>query len=124
MSLGYPRDRRITRGPDLQRVLKEGKRIRTKCFDVRVCVSPLDHSGVRRVGLIVPKARHTAVERNLLKRRLKELTRHVLLPGPGMSTAEIVLLARGDTYRATFSMLSQEMQKVSDVLRSSADDTK
>ena len=35
-----------------------------------------------RVGLIVPRHRQTAVARNRLKRRLRELTRLRLLPQP------------------------------------------
>lgn len=122
MSLGFPRDKRITRGPELQHVLKEGKRIRTRSFDVRVCGSPLGHSGTRRVGIIVPKAKHSGVDRNRLKRRLRELARTMILPmGSGL---DVVFLARGDTYRASFQMLSEDMQRVTNLLQVPAGDTK
>ena len=110
MSRGFARDSRITRGPDLQRVLKEGKRIRTRFLDVRIHAFPLDHSGRARIGIIVPKARHTAVERNQLKRRLRELARLLILPF--VAPAEIVLLARGDTYRAGFDLLTADIERL------------
>ena len=122
MSLGFPRDSRITRGPELQRVLKEGKRIRTKSFDVRACASPLGHSSGRRIGIIVPKAKHNAVERNLLKRQLKELARTMLLPAG--AAMDIVLLARNDTYRAPFIVLADDMRRVTETLRVTGDDTR
>ena len=121
MSPGFPRDRRVTRGPDLQRVLKEGKRIRTKYFDVRICASPLGYS-LGRVGIIVPKAKHTAVDRNKLKRRLKELSQGKLLPIG--NERDMVLIARADTYRATFEMLRHEVDQLAAVLQSSELNTK
>jgi len=111
MSAGFPRDKRITRGPELQRVLKEGKRIRTKHLDVRITASPLEHSPHCRVGIIVPKAKHSAVLRNRLKRQLRELARNTLTSEEAMD-ADIVLIARGATYEATFAMLSSDMTSV------------
>jgi ribonuclease P protein component len=114
VSQGFPRDTRITRGPELQRVLKEGKRVRTRFLDVRICTSPLERPPMRRIGIIVPKAKHSAVERNRLKRRLRELVRRVLLSHE--QAGDVVLLARGDTYRASFEMLSNDVEKISKML--------
>jgi ribonuclease P protein component len=123
VSAGFPRDKRITRGPELQRVLKEGKRIRTKHLDVRVTASPLEHSGHCRVGIIVPKAKHSAVERNRLKRQLRELARCTLTSND-MVVADIVLIARTATYEATFDMLTSDLQQVrAHILGEKADDT-
>ena len=108
------RDARITRGPDLQRVLKEGKRIRTRFLDVRIATSPLEHPSTTRVGLIVPKVKHTAVERNQLKRRLKELVRQHLLVFE--ASQDLVILARTETYAASFEMLTQDILRIAAVL--------
>src|ERR1700755_218350 len=74
---GFPRQHRLTRSLDIQTVVREGKRIRTADLDVRVLASPL---GISRIGIVVPRHQHSAVDRNQLKRRLRELTRLELLP--------------------------------------------
>jgi len=48
--------------------------------------------------LIVPKFQSSAVARNRLRRRLKELMRRLVLPG--MGPLDVVLRARRDAYRA------------------------
>jgi ribonuclease P protein component len=121
VSPGFPRDNRITRGPELQRVLKEGKRIRTRFLDVRIDAFPLVRSGHCRVGIIVPKAKHTAVERNRLKRRLRELSRSIILTAS--TPLDVVLLARGDSYQASFDALSQDVQRVGNALKALQADT-
>lgn len=56
-----------------------------------------------RVGLVVPRYRQSAVARNRLKRRLRELTRLRLLPADLL--ADVVLHIRPNAYGATFDML-------------------
>jgi ribonuclease P protein component len=59
------------------------------------------------VGLIVPRYRHSAVARNRLKRRLRELARTRLLP-TGMSY-DIVIRTRPETYDADFQQLAADV---------------
>lgn len=72
--------------------------------------SPLAHS---RVGVIVPKYKHSSVERNLVKRRLRELVRLRLLPalaaGPA---ADAVVRAAPAAYGAPFDALAAEVERV------------
>lgn len=63
-----------------------------------------------RVGLVVPRYRHSAVARNQLKRRLRELTRLRLLP-VGLSL-DIVVRVRPETYNLTFDQLQAEVDRV------------
>lgn len=63
-----------------------------------------------RVGLIVPRHRQSAVARNRLKRRLRELTRLRLLPS-GLPF-DVVLRARPETYAAAFDELGTEIDRV------------
>ena len=50
-------------------------------LDARLAARPEPADAtVSRVGLVVPRYRHTAVDRNRLKRRLRELIRLELLP--------------------------------------------
>jgi len=58
-------------------VRRVGTRIRVEYLDVRAVISALPHA---RVGFVVPKYGHSSVERNRLKRRLRELVRTRLLP--------------------------------------------
>lgn len=62
-----------------------------------------------RVGLIVPRYKHSAVARNRLKRRLRELARVHLLPS-GVR-ADVVIRVRPDAYAATFEMLGADVQR-------------
>lgn len=62
--------------------------------------SPLGHS---RIGIIVPKYRHTAVDRNRLKRRMRELVRQILLPTGG--SFDLSIRASPDAYAVTFAAL-------------------
>ena len=69
---------------------------------MRAIASPLVHpAGSRtRVGLIVPRFRQSAVARNLVKRRLRELSRTRLLPSD--IAADIVIRIRPEAYGVPF----------------------
>lgn len=114
MPLGFPRYARITRGAELQRIAREGKRIRTAHLEVRVKASPLvrmgKHLPMMHVGLIVPRYKHSAVARNQLKRRLKELIRVHMLPAP--IPVDVVIRTREDGYRASFDHLVADITYV------------
>ena len=101
----YPRRHRLTRGSDLHRVLREGKRARTDHLEVRFLASLLRHP---RIGIIVPKHRHSIVERNRLKRRLREIVRQDILPLISVS-ADIVVRASARAYEASFDTLRMEL---------------
>jgi ribonuclease P protein component len=88
-------------------VTKEGKRIRTARLDVRAIASPLQHV---RVGIVVPRYARSAVTRNRLKRRLRELVRTRLLPVAPI--VDVVIRARPDAYEASFDMLDVEVARV------------
>jgi len=60
-----------------------------------------------RVGLVVPRFKQSAVARNRLKRRLRELTRVHLLPAA--VAADVVIRIRPDAYAATFEMLADDV---------------
>lgn len=74
--------------------------------------SPLSHP---RVGIVVPKQGRTAVNRNRLKRRLRELVRLYILPVT--EPMDLVVLARHETYDASFEELQVELVDVMQQLR-------
>lgn len=63
-----------------------------------------------RIGLVIPRFRHSAVMRNQLKRRLRELARLQLIPLP--IPVDIVMKVRPDAYDATFSALAKDVGHV------------
>jgi ribonuclease P protein component len=72
-----------------------------------VTASPLAHP---RVGIIVPRYRHSAVDRNRLKRQLREIVRLHMLPAVG--PLDIVIRTRAEAYDARFEELANELARV------------
>jgi ribonuclease P protein component len=60
------------------------------------------------MGLIVPKFQSTAVARNRLRRRLKELWRRELMGS--MPSWDVVIRARKEAYTAGFDLLGEELR--------------
>jgi ribonuclease P protein component len=58
---------------------------------------------------VVPRFKHTAVARNRLKRRLRELSRVHLLPAD--LSADVVLRIRPEAYGATFDELAADVAR-------------
>ena len=88
----------------MQRVQAEGKRFRTAHLDVRALASLRAYA---RVGVVVPLFGHGAVERNRVKRRLREAVRLRLLPA--LLPVDLVLKATPAAYRATMAELADEV---------------
>jgi ribonuclease P protein component len=71
-------------------------------------------SGHPRMGLIVPKFQASAVARNRLRRRLREIWRRELQPQqPGV---DLVIRARREAYAARFDELRAELLAWRDAL--------
>ena len=64
-------------------------------------------AGHPRLGLIVPRFRATAVARNRLRRRLKEIWRRELQGG--LPAVDLVIRARSEAYAAGFAELRAEL---------------
>jgi ribonuclease P protein component len=61
------------------------------------------------VGFIVPKHKRSGVERNRLKRRLREIVRVEVLPA--LPPIDLVIRARPEAYEASMTMLRSEVQR-------------
>lgn len=103
-----PRSRRITSSTEIRTLFQQGKRSRTAHLDVFDFASPFAYP---RVGVVVPKHRRNAVERNKLKRQLREVMRTEVMPRMSAAEAQIDLLvrARKEAYLATFTQLRDEL---------------
>lgn len=62
------------------------------------------------MGFVVPKFNHTAVQRNQLKRRLRELTRLRLLRV--IPALDLVIRTRKEAYDVPFADLAKEIDEV------------
>ncbi|MBX7117599.1 MAG: ribonuclease P protein component [Gemmatimonadaceae bacterium] len=100
----------MTRTAALDAVRREGKRVRTPRLEVRYIAS-LSRSA--RVGIVVPKHKRTAVARNLVKRRLRELVRTTLLPGlAAVAPLDLVVRAAPEAYGADLATLAADLATV------------
>jgi len=95
----------LGRGPDLQSCWKTGKRVRLPHLELAWLPRP--NPARSRSGIIVPLYQRTAVQRNQLRRRIREILRREtlrLLP-----PVDLVVRARREAYSATFAVLRDEL---------------
>lgn len=100
----FPGAARLRSGRDIRRLLREGRRRRTEPVDVFLADSP---AGRPRLGVVVPLYGRSAVERNRLQRRLREIGRREWLPEAreeGRET-DLLLRARPAAYGTPFGEL-------------------
>lgn len=66
-----------------------------------------NRSGHPRLGVIVPRFQHSAVARNRVRRRLREIARR----GPlvGLASVDVLVRARRAAYAATFGALRVDL---------------
>lgn len=110
-----PRTSRIRRTLEIRGLLRRGKRKRTTHLDVFFAASPVSRP---RVGVLVPKHRHTAADRNLLKRRLREIGRTRVLPALWKAgrAVDVMVRARPEAYGASFEALKSELDQITEGL--------
>jgi ribonuclease P protein component len=79
-------------------------------LDVFLADAPTPHS---RLGLIVPKLGRRIVDRNLLKRRLREIGRRQVLPvlDAAGRPRDVVIRARSRAYGADYAALAAEAMR-------------
>lgn len=113
---------------------RSGARIRVDYLDVRAATSARPKP---RVGFVVAKYSHTAVERNRLKRRLRELVRTRLMPvlragaatekgeekggRRAVASIDVVVRALPAAYSVSYAVLAEQVDRVcADVSRRAA----
>lgn len=84
-------------------------------FDVRSSDSLFSQG---RIGVIVPKFGHTVVDRNRLRRQVREIARTVLLPALGPRDILIRVLAAA--YGMEFKLLRVELEEIFSHMRAGA----
>lgn len=106
--LALPRTARITRSAEIRELFRRGKRRKTRHLDAFVSPSP---AAFPRLGVVVPKHKRTIVQRNRVKRRLREIGRTEVLPRLRNSGAalDVLLRARPEAYGAEFAELRDDL---------------
>lgn len=106
---------RVVRTRDIQGLLRRGRRKKTSHLDVFFLSS--EEEGPR-VGLIVPKHRRRVVDRNRVKRRLRELSRREVLPRlrDGGVHLDLLIRARREAYETSYRQLRRELLEVTEEL--------
>ncbi|MGH7754016.1 MAG: ribonuclease P protein component [Gemmatimonadales bacterium] len=99
-----PRTGRLRSAAELRRTVERGRRRRLAHLDV---IWMDNSAGHPRLGLIVPKFQATAVARNRLRRRLREIWRRELRMA--LPACDMVIRARRDAYAARFEALREEL---------------
>jgi ribonuclease P protein component len=84
--------------------MTQGKRRRTDHLDLFTRPSPVDCS---RLAVVVARSRHSAVQRNRLRRQLREIGRRQVLPVLKEAT-DVAVRARPAAYQASFETLQRE----------------
>jgi ribonuclease P protein component len=87
----------------------------TTHFEVRASESLFSHG---RIGVIVPKFGKTIVERNRLRRQLREIARTVMLPAIGKR--DVLIKALASAYGSEFSSLRDELTRTAQGIARSA----
>jgi ribonuclease P protein component len=110
-SARLPRAHRLARASDIRRCLSHGRRRRLEHLDM-IWID--NQSGQPRMGLVVPKFQSSAVARNRLRRRLREIWRRdIQLQQPA---CDVVIRARREAYGASFDVLRSQLLAWRDAL--------
>jgi ribonuclease P protein component len=97
----------VTRGSELTSCWEAGRRRRTPHLDLAWRPNPVGHA---RTGIIVPRFQSSAVARNRLRRRLREILRRDVLPQ--LPPIDLVVRAKRAAYAAPFAVLRAELTDV------------
>ncbi len=103
-SLSFPKSRRLTRASEFERVKREGLVRRGNLLTLSATV--VENSGLCRVGFITSRRLGSAVIRNRVRRRLREIVRqhqHDL-----RQDFWIMLIAKRDAANASYRALEDE----------------
>ena len=108
----FPKTKRLLRHADFQRVYQQGRRQFTgnmTVFFLRRGVREADESGLLRIGLTVGKVLGNAVERNRIKRRMREAVR---ASWPMENAAiDVVFNPRKSVLQLSFGELRAEVER-------------
>lgn len=105
---GWPSRERVTTRSEIARVRADGVRVRGAVLEARVAPGA---AAVTRVGVVVPKYGHGSVERNRLKRRVRDFVRREALPAwRALAPADVLIRALPVAYARSGPALREELR--------------
>ena len=111
-SYKFPKKNRILKRRDFLAVQNKGEKLFSRYMTIFWCSQENKKRHVSRLGITVTKkCARKATDRNRVKRRLREITRCVILPNLSMPV-EIVIAARSAAIEATFAVIRDDVIKL------------
>ena len=107
MGLAFPREARLVRKSEFDRVYQAGKRFSTSHFTIFVRQNEL---AVSRFGFSIKKALAGAVVRNRMRRRIREIVRCHRQEIP--AGWDIVIHPKGTVARSPFAALAADLLRL------------
>ncbi|UJS25195.1 ribonuclease P protein component [Thiothrix winogradskyi] len=102
---GFPREVRLTRGVEFQRVFQHGKRLHANGLNARAAANNV---GFPRLGMaIAKKALRRAHERNRIKRLVRESFRHHQTSLPAV---DLVIMCRAEVLTMSNTDIFQQLE--------------
>ena len=104
-----PKSARLRRSTEIRAILRSGTRVSCGTFDVFLRDSTDDRNP--RLGIVVPRHGHAIVDRNRLKRRVREILRTQWLPAEGRrpERRDLLVRARRAAYERSFEELVADL---------------
>jgi ribonuclease P protein component len=110
----FPRAAKLLRHADFERVYKLGRRHFSALVTVFYCQRPTEQAKGLRIGFTVGRALGGAVDRNRMKRRLREAVR---LSGPPLGVnADVVVNPKKAMLAADFRDVLHEVRRAFEVI--------
>ena len=104
----FPKSARLLKHSDFERVYQNGRRYSLPHFAAFYLKRDAGQAGLR-VGFTVGRVLGGSVERNRIRRRLREAVRLNLLPVADVVSADVVLQPRKSALQADFGELQQQV---------------
>ena len=101
----FSKEERIRKRQDYLRIYTEGARSHSQHFTIITCRNP---SGIRRLGMTVSKKAGNAVQRNRIKRLLREFFR--LNKSRLPAAQDIVIIAKRGILPLTYNSVCAELE--------------
>jgi ribonuclease P protein component len=107
----FPRGERLRARPAIQQLMREGRTSEDSLLVIKYLSAP-DPAAGRRILFAVSRSYRGAVERNRMRRRLREIYRHRrdMLPGAG----NFLVIAKDGALRASYQDLLESFERLSD----------
>jgi len=102
---GFGKEERVRKRQDYLRIYEQGTRRYSQRFTIITCRNP---TGIRRLGMTVSKKAGNAVQRNRIKRILREFFRLNKLRLP--AAQDIVIIAKKGIFPLTYSDVCTELE--------------